>query len=64
MDDIYGAIIQRNARETLPFVSLVNSNKYLETHVDALSARCESLERQYLVRGGKLMTEFGSITCD
>mmetsp|Transcript_28224 Transcript_28224/g.67253 ORF Transcript_28224/g.67253 Transcript_28224/m.67253 type:complete len:560 (-) Transcript_28224:542-2221(-) len=50
MDDIYGAIIQRNARETLPFVSFVNSNKYLETHVDALSARCESLERQYLVQ--------------
>lgn len=51
MDDIYGAIIERNARETLPFVSLVNSNRYLETHVDVLQARCESLERQYLVRG-------------
>ncbi|KAL7528327.1 hypothetical protein ACHAXR_002387 [Thalassiosira sp. AJA248-18] len=48
MEDVYNLIQQRNARETLPFLSIHSSNSYLRNHVDALQARCESLERQYL----------------
>ncbi len=48
MEDIYYLIQERNARETLPFLSIHSSNTYLRNYVDTLQARCESLERQYL----------------
>jgi autophagy-related protein 16 len=48
MEDIYYLIQERNARETLPFISIHSSNAYLRNFVDTLQARCEPLERQYL----------------
>lgn len=48
MEELYGLIQERNARETLPFLSVHSSNAYLRHHADALQSRCESLERQYL----------------
>ena len=48
MEDIYNLILERNRRETLPFLSIHSSNAYLQNHVDTLQARCESLEHQYL----------------
>lgn len=48
MEEVYQLIQERNARETLPFLTIHSSNAYLRSHVDALQARCESLERQYL----------------
>ena len=48
MEDIYSLIQERNARETLPFLSIHASNTYLRNSVDVLQARCESLEHQYL----------------
>lgn len=48
MEDLYSLIQERNARETLPFLSIHASNAHLRNHVDTLQARCESLERQYL----------------
>eukprot|EP00578_Thalassiosira_sp_NH16_P031403 CAMPEP_0181079014 /NCGR_PEP_ID=MMETSP1071-20121207/1799_1 /TAXON_ID=35127 /ORGANISM="Thalassiosira sp., Strain NH16" /LENGTH=571 /DNA_ID=CAMNT_0023160379 /DNA_START=37 /DNA_END=1749 /DNA_ORIENTATION=+ len=48
MEDVYNLIQERNARETLPFLSIHSSNAFLRSHVDTLQDRCESLERQYL----------------
>mmetsp|Transcript_31141 Transcript_31141/g.65685 ORF Transcript_31141/g.65685 Transcript_31141/m.65685 type:complete len:570 (+) Transcript_31141:91-1800(+) len=48
MEDVYSLIQERNARETLPFLSIHSSNAYLRNHVDTLQARCETLEREYL----------------
>ena len=48
MEDINNLILERNRRETLPFLSIHSSNAYLQNHVDTLQARCESLEHQYL----------------
>jgi autophagy-related protein 16 len=48
MEDIYNLIQQRNATETLPFLSIHSTNAYLQNVVDTLQIRCESLERQYL----------------
>ncbi|KAL7444301.1 hypothetical protein ACHAXH_007124 [Discostella pseudostelligera] len=48
MEDIYSLVQERNARETLPFLSIHSSNAYLRNYVDTLKARSESLERQYL----------------
>mmetsp|Transcript_11655 Transcript_11655/g.24505 ORF Transcript_11655/g.24505 Transcript_11655/m.24505 type:complete len:579 (+) Transcript_11655:49-1785(+) len=48
MDQVYNLIQQRNAIETLPFVSLHSSNSQLRNLVASLQFRCESLERQYL----------------
>lgn len=48
MEDVYNLILERNARETLPFLSIHASNAYLQKRVDALQARCESIERSYL----------------
>lgn len=48
MEDIYSLIQQRNATETLPFLPIHSTNKYLQSLADTLQYRCESLERQYL----------------
>ena len=48
MEEIYSLIQARNARETLPFLSLHSSNAHLRNQVETLTARCESIERQYL----------------
>lgn len=48
MDQVYNLIQQRNAIETLPFISLHSSNSQLQNLVASLQFHCESLERQYL----------------
>ncbi|KAL9185243.1 hypothetical protein ACHAXT_003020 [Thalassiosira profunda] len=48
MEDLYSLILERNARETLPFLSIHASNAHLRSNIETLQARCESLERQYL----------------
>ena len=48
MEDIYSLIQQRNATETLPFLSIHSANAFLQNLADNLQVRCESLERQYL----------------
>lgn len=48
MEEIYDLIQQRNATETLPFLSIHASNEYLRHVADTLQYRCESFERQYL----------------
>ncbi|KAL7551551.1 hypothetical protein ACHAWF_014738 [Thalassiosira exigua] len=50
MEDIFNLIQERNARESLPFLSINSSNTHLRNHVDTLQARCESLEQQYLLQ--------------
>lgn len=57
MEDIYSLIQERNARETLPFLSIHSSNSYLRNHVDTLQARCESLERQYFEQQQLIATQ-------
>lgn len=61
MEDIYSLIQERNARETLPFLSVHSSNSYLRNHVDSLQARCESLERQYLEQQQLVATQAQAI---
>ena len=61
MEDLYGLIQERNARETLPFLSIHASHAGLRSHADALQARCESLERQYLEQQQLVATQAQAI---
>ncbi len=44
-DEIYRLLLQRNALETIPFISVHESNASLQNQVDALQSKCEALER-------------------
>lgn len=43
-------ILERNARETTPFVDIHQANATLLNQVDALQAKCDELERDLLVK--------------
>lgn len=47
-------MLERNARETTPFVAIHESNALLLIQIDALQARCEDLERDLVVQQEKL----------
>lgn len=44
-DEIQRLLLQRNAFETIPFISVLESNASLQNQVDALHSKCEALER-------------------
>lgn len=50
MESIHQLVLERNSRETLPFVAIHESNARLLNQVDALQARCEELEHELIVQ--------------
>lgn len=50
MDGLHQLIIQRNHRETVPFVSIHEANATLLNQIDSLQRKCEDLERDLLVQ--------------
>ena len=46
MDALYHQVLERNGRETTPFVSVHEANAALMNQVDALQTKCEALERE------------------
>jgi autophagy-related protein 16 len=46
MTDLKERLLERNARETTPFLSVFEANSTLLNQVDALQARCELAERE------------------
>lgn len=54
MDDIFNLVLERNVRETKPFVAIHGSNAILWNQIDALQAKCEELERDLVVQEEKL----------
>ena len=49
MTDLIRLILDRNARETIPFVAIHDSNTILSKEVDAWHSKCEDLEREIVV---------------
>jgi autophagy-related protein 16 len=54
MEDLYQLILERNARETTPFVAIHEANATLWNQIDALQAKCDELERELVVQQDKL----------
>jgi autophagy-related protein 16 len=54
MESLYQLVLERNDRETSPFVAIHESNALLLIQIDALQARCEDLERDLVVQQEKL----------
>lgn len=46
MMEVYEQLLERNRRETLPFISVHESNATLLNQVDALQSKCEEYERE------------------
>jgi autophagy-related protein 16-1 len=46
MNEIYQLLLERNARETAPFVSIHQANATLLNQVDSLQQKCQLVERQ------------------
>ena len=49
MEDLYQLVLERNKRETNPFVAIHTANATLLNQIDALQARCEDLEREAVI---------------
>jgi chromosome segregation ATPase len=49
MSLLYSLVLDRNARETIPFVAIHDSNTILSKEVDAWHSKCEDLEREIVV---------------
>jgi autophagy-related protein 16 len=54
MEDLYHLVLERNARETTPFVAVHEANATLLNQIDALQAKCEELERDLVIQQEKL----------
>lgn len=54
MEDLYQLVLERNARETTPFVAVHESNACLLNQIDALQTKCDELERDLVVQREKL----------
>lgn len=52
MQDLYQLVLERNYRETIPFVAVHEANATLLNQIDALQAKCDELERDLLVQRG------------
>ena len=50
MEDLYQLVLERNTRETTPFVAIHEANATLLNQIDALQAKCDELEREFLVQ--------------
>ena len=50
MEVLHQLVIERNNRETLPFVAIHESNARLLNQVDALQSRCDELEHDLIVQ--------------
>jgi chromosome segregation ATPase len=50
MEVLHQLVLERNLRETLPFVAIHESNARLLNQVDALQSRCEELEHDLIVQ--------------
>lgn len=50
MEDLYQLVLERNTRETTPFVAIHEANATLLNQIDGLQAKCEELERELLVQ--------------
>jgi len=50
METLYQLIVERNLRETLPFVAIHESNAHLWNQIDALESRREELEHDLIVQ--------------
>jgi dynactin complex subunit len=48
MEEIHRKLLERNALETTPFLSVYAANATLLNQVDALQSRCDSLERDLI----------------
>jgi autophagy-related protein 16 len=46
MNDIYQQLLERNTRETTPFLAIHEANATLLNQVDGLQGKCEGLERE------------------
>jgi autophagy-related protein 16-1 len=46
LSEIHLQLLERNARETTPFISVYEANATLVNQVDALQLKCEALERE------------------
>ena len=54
MEDLYHLVLERNARETTPFVAVHEANATLLNQIEALQTRCEELERDLVVQQERL----------
>jgi len=61
MDVLHQLILERNARETTPFVAIHEANTTLLNQIDALQAKCENLERELVVQQEKLESAGGPV---
>jgi autophagy-related protein 16 len=50
MEALHQLLLERNARETLPFVAIHESNARRLNQIDALQARCEELEHDLIAQ--------------
>lgn len=50
MEELYQLVVERNHRETTPFLAIHEANATLLHQLDALQAKCEELERELLVQ--------------
>jgi autophagy-related protein 16 len=58
MNELYQQVLERNARETTPFISIHQANASLLIQIDALQSKCEGLERD-IVAQQQLLEEAG-----
>lgn len=57
MENLYQLVIERNSRETTPFIAIHESNGRLLHQIDVLQAKCDELERELLEnKGGSTAT--------
>ena len=54
MEELYQLILERNARETTPFVAVHEAHGTLLNQIDALQAKCDELERDLVVEQEKV----------
>ena len=54
MEVLYQLVQERNARETIPFLDVHESNARLMTQIDSLQSKCDSLERELVIQQEKL----------
>jgi autophagy-related protein 16 len=58
MNELYQQVLERNARETNPFLSIHQANASLLIQIDTLQSKCEGLERD-IVAQQQLLEEAG-----
>jgi autophagy-related protein 16 len=57
MDDLYQLVLERNNRETNPFLSIHVANATLLNQIDALQAKCAYLERELVIQTERLQND-------